>query len=533
MMKLDLERYTLHTRVLWLMIIRLIVITVSLLIGVAVKEVMFGKFYHYIHFYYIISLLYIILLQRARQVQFLGAFQIGIDLLAITSIVLSTDPIYQVYGNLFILVILTSNIVFPKYGGMLTALLSSLLYCGTVLYNYYYYQEVSYHATGDYAIYVTYLYVTIFLGVGYLSSYVSRMLAQKTEELRQLQEQSGYVFCNINTGMLIVDENGFVVYANPAAGRIVQHEAEELRNMHWHCLLGINDTDGASTRERLQRGQEVEVRTCDRLGNEIEVAAAVSPITHPAVMRYCTVLFRDLREQREHERRLRDTNRLGGIVELAATIAHEIRNPLTSLSGSAELLQERIHEPDARRLLTTIIHEVERLDAIVEDFVTFTRLRSMVFQHVDLNEVLTELAVLLYHNRRFKPNTKIIYRELNQPLPVVLDPRQFKQALLNIGLNALDAMPHGGELELVIDAAENSEMITITLRDTGCGIPAEVRQRIFEPFFSTKENGSGIGLYVTQRIIESHHGTITVASEVGKGTLFCVKIPRTITPEYA
>ncbi len=530
-MKLDLERYTLHTRIWWLMIIRLIVITISLLIGIAVKEVMFGKFYHYIYFYYIISLLYIILMQRARHVQFLGAFQIAIDLLAITSIVLSTDPIYQVYGNLFILVILSSNIVFPKYGGIVTALLSALLYCGTVLYNYYYYEQVSYHASGEYAIYVTYLYITIFLGVGYLSSYVSRMLAQKTEELRQLQEQSGYVFRKINTGMLIVDENGYVVYANPAAGRIVQHDAEALLKMHWHCLLGINDTDGTVTRERLLRGQEVEVRTRDRLGNEVVLAATVSPIEHPLAMRYCTVLFRDLREQREHERRLRDTNRLGGIVELAATIAHEIRNPLTSLSGSAELLMERIHEPESQKLLTTIIHEVDRLNAIVEDFVTFTRLRSMVFQHVDLNEVLTELAVLLYHNRRFTPNSKIIYRELNQPLPVVIDPRQFKQALLNIGLNALDAMPHGGELEVAIDPAEQAEMITITLRDTGSGIPADVQQRMFEPFFTTKENGTGIGLYVTQQIIESHHGTITVASEVGKGTLFTIKIPKTITQE--
>ncbi len=532
-MKLDLERYTLHTRVLWLMIIRLAVITISLLIGMAVKEVMFGKFYHYIYFYYIVSLLYIILIQRARHVQFLGAFQIGIDLLAITSIVLCTDPIYQVYGNLFILVILTSNIVFPKYGGIVTALLSSLLYCGTVLYNFHYYEQTSYHASGEYVIYVTYLYITIFLGVGYLSSYVSRMLAQKTEELRQLQEQSSYVFRNINTGMLIVDENGDVIFANPAAGRILQHDAEALLKMHWHALLDIQGAEGTVTCERLLRGHEVELRTRDRLGNEVVLAATVSPIEHPLAMRYCTVLFRDLREQREHERRVRDTNRLSGIVELAATIAHEIRNPLTSLSGSAELLQERIHEPDARQLLLTIIHDVERMDAIVEDFVTFTRLRSMAFQPVDLNEVLTELAVLLYHNRRFRPNTKIIYRELNQPLPVVIDPRQFKQALLNIGLNALDAMPQGGEFEVAVDPAAHDELVTITLRDTGSGIPAEVQQRMFEPFFSTKESGSGIGLYVTQRIIESHHGTITVASEVGKGALFTVKIPRTITQEYA
>jgi PAS domain S-box-containing protein len=478
-------------------------------------------------------LLYIILMQRARHVQFLGAFQIGVDLLAITSIVLSTDPIYQIYGNLFVLVILTSNIVFPKYGGMLTALLSSLLYCGTVLYNYYYYQEVSYRAGGDYAIYVTYLYITIFLGVGYLSSYVSRMLAQKTEELRQLQEQSDYVFRNINTGMLIVDENGFVIYANPAASRIFQHEIEALQGMHWHCLLGINDTDSAVTRERLQRGQETEVHTRDRLGNNLIMAASVSSIEHPLAKHYCTVLFRDLREQREHERRVRDANRLGGIVELAATIAHEIRNPLTSLSGSAELLQERVQDADSRLLLSTIVHEVERLDAIVEDFLTFTRLRSMAFQRVDLNDVLTELAVLLYHNRRFTPATKIIYRELNEPLPVVLDPRQFKQALLNIGLNALDAMPNGGELEIAVQPDAREQIITVLLRDTGNGIPPDVQQRMFEPFFSTKESGSGIGLYVTQRIIESHHGTIEVVSEVGKGATFYVRIPVALTQEQA
>lgn len=520
----EAEQQHLRTRIQWMMIIRLVVISVTLVVGSWLFNLTLTPFYHYIYFYYIASLLYIIYLQRTREMAFLGLLQVMVDLMAVTSILLIADPVDTVYGSLYIVVIVFASLVFPRWGGMATAAAALVLYAMCVLHSYRT-APVTFRVTSDYAMFVTYIHTVMFLGVGYLANYLSRLLRKKTEELSQLRQQSDYVFQNIGTGMLIVDEAGLIRYANPAAARVLACETNELDGMHWHMVLGVDRVDSVHMRAALERGREVEVTANTRDGREAPLAVTMSPVAYPSGgAHYSIVLFRDLREQREHERRMRDATRLSGIVELSATIAHEIRNPLTSVSGSAELLLERLHDEEAQRLARTIMREVERLDAIVEDFLTFTRLRTMELTQCDLNELVTDVAVLLYHNRRFKPSMKIIYRELPEPLPVVVDVRQFKQALLNLGLNALDAMPQGGEVELTVEPRASS--VVITVRDTGTGIAPDVLARIFEPFFSTKEEGTGIGLYVTQRIIESHRGTITCSSEVGKGTTFRIELPR-------
>lgn len=518
------DQQHLRTRIQWMMIIRLVVISLTLVVGSWLFKLPLSRFYHYIYFYYIASLLYIIYLQRTREIAFLGLLQVMVDLMAVTSILLIADPIDTVYGSLYIVVIVFATLVFPRWGGMVTAVAALVLYAMCVLHSYRT-APVTFRVTGDYAMFVTYIHTVMFLGVGYLSNYLSRLLRRKTEELSQLRQQSNYVFQNITTGMLMVDEAGVIRYANPAAARMLACEESDLDGMHWHTVLGIDRVDSIQARTALESGREVEVTASTRDGREAPLAVTVSPVAYPSGRaQYSIVLFRDLRDQREHERRLRDTNRLSGIVELSATIAHEIRNPLTSVSGSAELLLEHLHDESSQRLARTIVREVERLDAIVEDFLTFTRLRTMELTQCDLNELMTDVAVLLYHNRRFKPTMKIIYRELPEPVPVVVDVRQFKQALLNLGLNALDAMPQGGEVELTVEPRDN--IVIITIRDTGTGIAPDILERIFEPFFSTKEEGTGIGLYVTQRIIESHRGTITCSSELGKGTTFRIELPR-------
>lgn len=518
------EQQILRTRIQWMMIIRLAVISATLVGGAWLFALPLGQFYHYIYFYYIASLLYIVYLQRGRELMFLGVLQVTVDLLAVTSILLIADPIDTAYGILYVVVIIFAALVFSRWGGVITSVAAIVLYALCVLHSYRS-APITFRATSDYAMFVTYLHAVIFLGVGYLSNYLSRLVLKKSEELSQLQEQSNYVFHHVKTGILMVDDEGKIRYANPAAGDTLGCEEKELEGLQWQSVLGIDRLDSVRTREQLEAGREVEVTTWRRDGTETPLAVMVSPVAYPSTKgRYSIVLFRDLREQREHERRLRDATRLSGIVELSATIAHEIRNPLTSVSGSAELLLEQLHDEQQKSLARMIMREVERLDAIVEDFLTFTRLRTMELTECDLNEILTDVAVLLYHNRRFKPTMKIIYRELPEPVPVVVDVRQFKQALLNLGLNALEAMPNGGELELTAEAREDS--VVITVRDTGAGIPPEILPRIFEPFFSTKEEGTGIGLYVTQRIIESHRGTIKCTSQVGKGTTFTIEIPR-------
>ena len=139
-----------------------------------------------------------------------------------------------------------------------------------------------------------------------------------------------------------------------------------------------------------------------------------------------------------------------------------------------------------------------------------------------------DVVVLLHHSKSFPKNMKLIFKEPEEPLFVIADAKQLKQALLNIGLNALDAMPNGGKLEISTDYNKEANMIDIIITDTGVGIPEKSLEHIFESFYTTKKNGSGIGLYVTQKIIQSHNGNISVNSSPENGTIFRVTIPTNI-----
>ncbi|NLF38986.1 PAS domain-containing protein [bacterium] len=522
------EQLFLRTRLQWLMTIRLAVITISLMAGVGLLNITFGTFYYYIYFYYTISLLYIVFIQRTRHYVFFGVFQIAIDLLAITSIVLENDPVRDVYSNLYVLAIILSTFVFPRHGGWITAVVASVLYVGSVLY-FFRREPASFGGLApDYAFYVTYMYVTVFCGVGYLSNYLGKLLREKTEELRHLELQSSYVFSRIATGMLMTTDEGRITYANPAAERILACAAGGLAGLDWRQALGVDRIESAERRDALLKGQEAELVAVNRNGEECPLAVTFAPIEQPhGRARFNIVLFRDLRDQRAGERTMRDAERLHAIVDLSSTIAHEIRNPLASMSGSAELLQDKVVDEDSKHLAGIIVREVERLDAIVEDFLSFTRLRTMEIGSVDVNELMMDVVVMLYRSGKFNPNIKLVCRELPEPLVIKGDGKQLRQALLNIGMNALDAMPDGGELEVAATRATRDGMVEVFIRDTGRGMPAAIQSRVFQPFFSTKDHGSGIGLFVAQNVIQGHRGEISFETADGAGTTFHILLPVT------
>jgi two-component system sensor histidine kinase PilS (NtrC family) len=529
------EDYRARQRIQWLMTIRLAVITVSLIIGTGVYQITFGTFYYYVYFYYIASLLYIIYLQRTRHFAFLAHFQIAIDLTVVTSIVALTDPLQGVYGNLYLVIIVLSNIVLPRYGGLVTAGLSSALFVGVVALNYYrlpgYYDA---QFDRQYGFYITYMYVTVFCGVGYLSNYLSSLVREKSEEVQLLRDQSNYVFRHINTGMLTVSDGGMIDFANTAAERILSLPAELMQGRDWRDVLGVESLDSIHDHRALESGEEVEMVCHNRAGEKVPLAVTYSDIEYPQNSTpFHIVLFRDMRQIKENEAREREAERLNAIVELSATIAHEIRNPLASLSGSAQLLLEELQQQEPRRLAEIIVREGERLNTIVEDFLSYTRLRSLEVSQTDINELVADVVVLLYHSRELPPNVKLIYREREDTLMLPVDAKQLKQALLNLGINALDAMPDGGELELSVHTETRRGMVELRVRDTGIGITPDAISQIFDPFYSTKEAGSGIGLYVTQKVVESHRGSIDVSSTPDQGTTFRIFIPYTHTSEYA
>ncbi len=521
------EKWNIYNRLQWLMTIRLTVITISLIIGIIVLDIPPGTFYYYIAFYYVLSVLYIVFLQTSRRFCFLGTLQIIIDLVAVTSIVIISDPISEPWPNLYILVILLSSIVFTRHGALLTTAISVFLYICSVVYIL---SSLPHYYGGEYrhyAYYIVYIYVTLFAATGFFANFVRNLVQEKSEQLSRLNKQTEYVFDHINTGMLLCDEEGHIAYVNSAGESILSCHIDDIVGLHWHTVLNVQKVDSVEKRKKIDAGKEVELYTHDIKGTPLSLAAMASPLNYPGGdVKYTIILFRDLSEQHKNEEQIKDAERLQAIVDMSATIAHELRNPMASISGSAELLSEMLNTEEAHKLLKIISKEVERLDSIVEDFLSFTRLRKVELTEVDINELLGDIAVLLYHNKKFPSDMKLIHRETEEPVCILADQKQLKQMLLNLGLNALESMPYGGELELAVDGDSEDNMVEITIRDTGEGISDEVREKMFTPFYTTKKKGSGIGLFVTQKVVQSHKGRIKVDTELGKGTTFRIYLPK-------
>jgi two-component system, NtrC family, sensor histidine kinase HydH len=220
--------------------------------------------------------------------------------------------------------------------------------------------------------------------------------------------------------------------------------------------------------------------------------------------------------------------RYAEISQLAGGLAHEIRNPLSTLSLNLDLLAEDFQMAETardRRALQRVQrlrHEVDRLQGIVESFLRFARVQDLKLQPTDLNTITDELRD--FYEPQAATHGIVIRTQFAQDLPPVrLDTDLFKQALLNLVLNAQHAMPSGGELILTSRRDGNWAVLDVT--DTGLGMTDEVRGRIFDAYFSTRPGGSGLGLPTTRKIVEAHGGEIQVRSEVGKGSQFSIRLP--------
>jgi signal transduction histidine kinase len=236
---------------------------------------------------------------------------------------------------------------------------------------------------------------------------------------------------------------------------------------------------------------------------------------------------RKLKEQTDilfqTEEQLRRADRLSALGELSAGMAHEIRNPLGSIRGAAEILKDD-YAPDApkREFIQILIKETDRLNRIVQEFLDFARPKQPEFQPADLNEVIESVLTLVAQEAR-KANVKVEKRLDPSIGKRSLDTGLLKQAFLNLVLNAIQAMPAGGAL--AVESALRNNVVEVKVSDTGTGIAEENLKKLFSPFFTTKKNGTGLGLAITYRIVRNHKGDIDVESGPGKGTTFTVRIP--------
>jgi signal transduction histidine kinase len=232
------------------------------------------------------------------------------------------------------------------------------------------------------------------------------------------------------------------------------------------------------------------------------------------------LIYRDMSLK---DKQIMQAEKMVAIGELAAGIAHEIRNPLGIITGSAETVRKHADRKIREEMTNYILEESKRINGLINTFLDFARTKEPKLVSCDLREVLEKTLLLL--SPQAKTSGVEIKKEIPQKLlQVSIDADQMRQAFTNLGVNALEAMPQGGVLKVTV--LENAKgKIILRFSDTGKGIPKEVQAKVFDPFFTTKEGGTGLGLSIVHRIITQHGGDISVEGEEGRGSIFTISLP--------
>jgi signal transduction histidine kinase len=251
---------------------------------------------------------------------------------------------------------------------------------------------------------------------------------------------------------------------------------------------------------------------------EIESLEALAPGVAMAISR--ALLYQDLKKK-DHQ--MMQSEKLAALGEMAASFVHGIRNPLTIILGSAETLKKNIPEPVQSELIQFIREESERINKMLTTFLDFAKPKPPAFQEVDLKEIMEKTAEFL-SVPALERQVQIIQEYPEGRVAMYLDPEQIREALLNLELNAVEAMPQGGTLRLSLTQKENRDVI-IRVSDTGVGIPLGAESKVFDPFFTTKEQGTGLGLSIAHSVVKNHGGTISVVNNDGGGTTFILTLP--------
>jgi PAS domain S-box-containing protein len=334
---------------------------------------------------------------------------------------------------------------------------------------------------------------------------------------------------HLTTGVLTVDAERRVVFLNLAAQEVLELSEAEVRG---HSCNEALPERLSLLRDRLlvalQSGRpevRVEMELRRRDGRPLPVGCSTNILADQGRITGVVAVFQDLSEVREMERRARRNETLAVVGQLAAGIAHEIRNCLKPISGSVECLQRELKlEGENDNLMGLIVRECDRLNGFVTDLLSYSREREVVPEDIDLEEVLGEVSELARHDPRCKPGTTVRLEPMEAPLHVSGDREQLRQVWLNLTVNALEAVGESGHLVMKWGLGRHGEA-NIEFHDDGAGIAAADLLRVGQPFFTTKQGGTGLGLAIAQRILERHGGQLTIESNLNRGTVARVTLP--------
>jgi two-component system, NtrC family, sensor histidine kinase PilS len=519
----------------WLAKVRIVILTFLLVIELAIalltpSALPVRLFVEAMVLWYVVSIFYLALRSFWNEHRVQASLQISTDMAMATLVVYITGGVDSSLNFLYPLVIIVACILLPRLWAYLTAALAFILY-GTILELTYFEVVPSHQKTHPglltlQAIILVNLFA--FLAIAYLASLLSAKLRQvdvrlkyTSGALKNLQALHEDVIQAMSGGLITTGLEGHITLANTAAQHLLERPERELVGQRVQDFF----LDPLPEAGPEPAHGEIRLATRNEFRKTLRVVASELNVPDRGALGF-VYTFDDLTEIRRLEREVRIQDRLAAVGRLAAAIAHEIRNPLTSIAGSVSMLSGI---PDLseehRQLLRIVTRESERLNSIITDFLAYSRTKQYHFASVDLVPLIEDTLTLLTH--RFKAENTRIAIERHFDLPqawVMADGDKLKQVFWNFCENAVRAMPDGGTIRVSLQA-ENEDW-QISFADTGPGMRPQLVEKIFEPFQSEFEGGTGLGLAIVYQVVQAHEGKVWARSKLGHGSEFVVRLRR-------
>jgi two-component system, NtrC family, sensor histidine kinase PilS len=520
-------------RQVWLTLFRLALVTV-LLGGTALwqweegkgrgVEVGSGALYAVVLVTYLASLGLALALRLRRGLRITAALQVPLDIGLAASVVALTGFADSVFVFLFVIAIVNGSLLLFRRGAVLAAVLSILAYVSEVLLL----------APTRPALQTLFVHAGALLATAALAGYLAEQLrstgqrlAEREVDLAQITALHEAIVQSVASGLLTLDGSGRVTFLNRAGEQMTGRRLAE--------VLGRPASWFPAPPERGSRG---ELEWVNARGERLRLGFSRFPLRARGGKALGEALiFQDLTQLRAMEDRIQRNERLADLGQVAAGLAHELRNPLASMSGSIELLRGVAPRPEDRRLMDIVLREASRLDQLVGRFLEYSRPAAPRREDVDLARVVRETLEVFSHDpaaARVKLSPDLA------PTPTWCDADQFRQVLWNLLVNSAQAaqvtqaVERGGQVAVQVRCApQPGGGALLEVQDDGPGIGPEDLARIFTPFFTTKASGTGLGLATVQRVVDAHAGTVAVASVPGQGARFTVRLPPRPAPDSA